>query len=107
VALEDFDARIGRGNHFFAIGAVPDGDAMSPPELARDAPVANAFEPIQKNRPLVIGNDFKQAACDRLLRRFGQRLHLAEPLRGKARLDDSLAAIAGADGMCVLRYLLD
>ena len=46
MAFDNFDARIERGNHFFAVGAMPDGNAMAPPELARDAPVANIFEPV-------------------------------------------------------------
>src|SRR5271154_6071157 len=38
VTVDDFHARVERGDHLFAIGAMPDGDAVAPPELARDAP---------------------------------------------------------------------
>ena len=66
VAVDDFDARIDRGNHFLAIGAMPDGNAMAPPELARDAPVANIFDPLQQDGALIFGHDLDQCRRRRL-----------------------------------------
>ena len=87
VAVDDFDARIERGDHFLAVGAMPDGDAMAPPELARDAPVANIVEPVEQDGALIIGDDFDQPVEDGFFRGLGERLHFHEPLRGDARLD--------------------
>ena len=102
VAFDDLDARVERGNHFFALGTMPDGNAMAPPKLARDAPVANIFEPLQQNGALVVRNNFDQAVDDNLCGGLGERLHFHEPLRGNARFDDGFAAVTGADGMSVL-----
>ena len=88
VAFHDFDARIERRNHFLAIGAMPDGNAMAPPELARDAPVANIFEPVRAEwcadfrGPLRSGRRARLACAGSA---SGFILH--EPLRGNARLD--------------------
>ena len=99
VAFDELDARIGGGDHLLAVVAVPDGDAMAPPELARNAPVANVVEPVEQNRALIVGDDLDQAATDSFLGGLGQRLHFHEPLRGDTRLDFGLAAIADADGV--------
>ncbi len=40
-------------------------------------------------------------------RGLGQRLHLHEPLRRSARLDDRAAAVAGADGVGVVDYFFE
>src|SRR5215472_8396882 len=61
MSLDDFDARIRRWDHLLAVRAMPDRNAMAPPELARDAPVANVFEPLQQNRALIVGHDFDEA----------------------------------------------
>ena len=75
---------------------------MPPPKLARDAPVANIFEPLQQNGALIVRHNFDQAVQDNFCRGPGERLHFHEPLRRNARFDDGFAAVAGADGMSVL-----
>src|SRR5215469_10247197 len=72
---------------------------MPPPELTRDAPIANVFEPLQQDRALIIGHDFNETVEHRLLRRLGQRFHSYEPLRGDTRLDLGFAAVADTDRM--------
>ena len=86
---------------------MPDGDAVAPPELAGDAPVANIFEPVGAGGALIIGDHFDKAVEDDFLRRLGERLHFHEPLRGEARFDNGFAAVAGADGVRVLGDAVD
>ena len=81
---------------------MPDGNAVAPPELARDAPVANIFEPLQQDGALIVGDDLDQSVENDFGGGLGERLHFQEPLRGDARLDDGFAAVAGADGVSVL-----
>ncbi len=69
---------------------------MSPPELPRNAPVANVVEPVQKDRALIVGHHLDQVFAHDFLRRLRQRRHLAEPLRGNPRLHFGLAAVAHA-----------
>ena len=76
--------------------AVPRGDAMAPPELARDAPVADVVHPIVVSLDPVLRDELDAAIVHRLDGLLGQRLRLDEPLRGDQRLDDGLAAIAVA-----------
>ena len=75
---------------------------MPPPELARDAPIANIFEPLQQDGALIVGHNFDQAREDDFCTGFGERLHFHEPLRRDARFDDGFAAVACADGVSVL-----
>ena len=104
--LDDLDARIRRRHHLLAIRAMPDRNAVPPPKLPRNAPVANIFQPLQQNRPLIVrhhfdfrrGPEFAGHCLARLLR---QRLHFHEPLRRNARLHNRFAAVARAHGMRV------
>ena len=76
--------------------AVPRRDAMSPPQLARDAPVVNVAHPLEVGFGVVLGNELDVAVLDHFDRAIRQRLNLHEPLRRQARLDDGLAAAAFA-----------
>ncbi len=78
---------------------MPDGNAVAPPELPRDAPVANVVEPVQQDGSLVVGHDLNQVFAHHFFRGLRQRIHLAEPLRGNARLDFGFAAVADAHGV--------
>ena len=70
---------------------------MSPPQLARDVPVADALEPIDVNGFPFPGQNANGALAYGFERRSCQRFHLHEPLIGEARLDDSVAAVAVPD----------
>ena len=76
-----------------AIRRVPDRDAVSPPQLARDAPILNVLQPIKinllkalwHNADLSIANGCQCFGC--------QRFDLNKPLRGDHWLDDLAAAL--------------
>ena len=79
-----------------AVVAVPDRDAVPPPELAADAPVADVLHPVQVDPGPALGDEAQPPALDRRDRRHGERLHLHEPLQRQVRLDDGVAAVAAA-----------
>src|SRR5205085_9080533 len=81
VLLQAFGAaartsRRGFASHddFPALAAVPGWDAMAPPELARNAPVADVIHPLVVGLHPVSRNKFNLAALHHLDRFFGQRL---------------------------------
>ena len=74
--------------------AVPHRNAMPPPELPRDVPVANALQPVHVHRFPPLGQDADRAVAHRLQRRLGERLHAHEPLVRQARLHHRVAAVA-------------
>ena len=94
--------RFAADGDFLAIGAVPRGNAMAPPELARDAPVANVAHPFEINAFPILRRDLNFSRLHGFDGRLGQWLHLHEPLRGSARLDNRAAAVASADRVGVL-----
>ena len=88
-----------------AVRAVPHRDAVAPPELARDAPVADVLHPVEVDLVEALRDDPDAPVAHRVDGRLGQRLDLDEPLRRDARLDDRVAALAVADGVDVLHDL--
>ena len=50
-------------DHLAAILAVPDRDAVSPPQLAADAPVTDVFHPVQVDLGETFGDDVMRAVC--------------------------------------------
>ena len=79
------------------LGAGPGRNAMSPPELARDAPVVDVVHPVQIDRAVVLRNDRDLAAFNGCRARSASGLNLDEPLRRQPRLDDRSATVALAD----------
>ena len=75
------------------VAAVIDGQPVSPPELARDAPRPDVLQPVQVAAPLALGVDPDPALGDRGVRRRGQLLHLHEPLERDQRLDPLARAL--------------
>ncbi len=73
---------------------MPRGNAMSPPQLPRDAPVVNVAHPLEVRLGVHLGHELDLALLDGFDGAVGQRLNLHEPLRRQARLGDGLAAIA-------------
>ncbi len=89
---------LSRNNDLVASRTVPRRNAMSPPQLPRDAPVMDVLHPVQVRLPVVLRRELDVAflhRCDGLVR---QRLDLHEPLRRKSRLNHGLAAVAVAHG---------
>ncbi len=102
VAARAGGGRFARDDDFLAFAAVPGGDAVAPPELARDAPVADVVHPLVIGLGPVRRNEANFSALhdgDGLL---GERLGLDEPLGGDERLDGGFAAIALAEGELVV-----
>src|ERR1035437_1168988 len=86
----------GDGN-LAAVGAVPCRDAMSPPELARDAPVVDILHPLEVGLLVHLRRKANVLLADGCFGLVSQRLNLDEPLCREARLDDRLASVAVAD----------
>ena len=86
---------------FGAAFAVPDGDAVSPPELAADAPVADVVHPVEIDFGEAFRDDLRIAVCDSVPCGLGERLHSHIPLLGNDWLDDVVAPIAVSDGVGV------
>ena len=84
-----------------AVGAVPRGYLMTPPELAGDAPVMDVFHPVEIGLGEAFGDELYSAVLDDVYRLLGQRLHLYKPLRAEHRLNDLAAAVAAADIVAV------
>src|SRR5262249_2180774 len=99
--------RFARYHDFAALAAVPRRDAMAPPELARDAPVANVVHPFEIGLGPVLRDKLDSARFDCLDGPPGQRLHLHEPLRRDQRLDPRFSRLAFADAQRVWLDLLD
>ena len=79
------------------IRAVPGWNAMSPPELARDAPVVDLIHPVQVDGLVILRREANVTIHDRGDRPVCQRLNLDEPLHREAGLDNIHAAAALAD----------
>src|SRR5579859_70098 len=82
--------------HVAAIVAVPDGDAMPPPELARDAPVVNVVQPVGVDLIEAFRHDLHEVIVDRAQGRRCQRGHFDEPLFGDKWFDDGIRAVTVA-----------
>ena len=70
---------------------------MAPPELARDAPVADVVHPLEVGLRSSSPGRTRSRRLDRGDGLLGERLRFDEPLRGDERLDDGLAALALAE----------
>ena len=70
---------------------------MSPPQLARDAPVADVAHPLEIGIRPIRRNEFRPALFNSRNRRLGERLDLHKPLRRQQRFDDGVAALAMSD----------
>ena len=81
--------------------AVPDGDLVAPPQLARDAPRADVAQPLQIAARLRLGPDAHPALLDGGDRRLGQLVHRHEPLQRDQRLDALARAVAEGHGVGV------
>ena len=66
---------------------------MSPPELAGDAPVADALQPVRVVVAPPLGHEPERAVAVGCERGPGERLHPDEPLIGEPRLDHRVAAV--------------
>ena len=79
---------------FTAVFAIPHGDAVPPPQLTGNAPIAYVFHPVVVNFRKPFGNETHAVFHYRRNRGFCQRLHFHEPLFRNNRLHDIVAAVA-------------
>src|SRR5205807_8986650 len=77
--------------------ARPDGDAVAPPELARDAPVADVLHPREVRVLPLLRDEARPAVAHRGRRGERERLYPDEPLARDERLDDGPATVADPD----------
>ncbi len=80
---------------------------MAPPKLARQRPIADVAHPVEIFFAAILRNDLDVAALHGRDRGLRQWLHLAEPLRGSAGLDDRAAALADSHGVRVIGDFLE
>src|SRR5215210_504269 len=98
---------VGSAHTGYAAGsiiAVPDRYAVTPPQLARDAPVPNALEPRRVILTPSLRHESNGAIAVRRQRRTGEWLHPDEPLIGEPRLDNSVATVAVPNRVTVRFY---
>src|SRR5437879_1352121 len=79
---------------------------MAPPQLARDAPVADVLHPVEVDAGEPLGNDPDATIADGLNGWVGQRLDAQVPLVEQQRLEDGSRSLAVPDAVRI-RLLLD
>ena len=89
------------------VGARPDRDLVSPPELARHAPVRRLLERLDRESVLALGVVADAPHLQRLDRRPCELVHAAPPLQRDERLDAGVAALTRADRVAVVLPLLE
>src|SRR5438067_11042785 len=77
---------------------------MSPPQLARDAPVVDIAHPVKIDLPEIFRNNRNLARLDGLLRAISQRFDLDEPLFRQSRFHDSSTAVALSERQRVILF---
>src|SRR5688500_13298732 len=82
-------------------GAIPDRDAMSPPQLAADTPILYILEPVEIGLFETFRHDLDAPVFHSGKTRICKRLDLHEPLGRDHRLDDLSAALCARDGGAV------
>ena len=93
--------------HFAAGVAVVGRNAVTPPELTRNAPILDVFHPVEVDLFKACRNKLGFAVAHRFDGGLGERLHANEPLLGDHRLDRGVAAVAGAHVVGMLLDLLE
>ena len=88
----DLDAR----SFAAALRRIPDGDAVSPPELAADAPVLDVLEPVVVDLFPAFGEEPDESVADGVTGLDRLRI-LEEPLLAEAGFDRDIGALAEAD----------
>ncbi len=69
---------------------------MTPPKLARDAPVLDVFHPVAVGILKFFGDELDFVAHDGVQGGLGQFGHADPPLQGEAGFDDGSRALGGA-----------
>ena len=85
-----------------ALVVVPGRNAMTPPELAADAPVFDAVHPVEIGLAPVRRHELDAPVLDRLDGRPGQRLDFHVPLVGQVGLDHRVRPVAARNHQLVV-----
>ena len=113
------DRRLGRKFEFCArfllvacrgicpIWTIIHGDPVSPPQLTRNAPVADVVHPMLVDFHPSLGMELDRSVLHHAQGRLGKRLHAHKPLVREIRLDDRMAPVTLADVDRVLLRLDD
>ena len=103
-----FEGLFGRGcDDEASFGEVPRRDALSPPQLARDAPVLDVLHPVAVGVPVLFGHEADGVLHDGARCGLGELLHREEPLHREFRLDGDARALRIADVVGVLLGLFE
>ena len=89
-----------------ALVAVEHGDAVAPPQLARDAPVLEVVQPVEVHLLPALGVELDGAVLHHARRVLLEAVHGHEPLLGLPGLELRVAAVARHDGVVVVLHLL-
>mgnify|MGYP000479565317 CR=1 FL=1 len=92
---------------FAAVLAIPDWNAVAPPELTGNAPVLDVFEPAGVDLFKAFRHEANVAGFHSCEGWLGEGRHLDEPLLADARLDGGVAAVAMADGVGVVFFVVE
>ncbi len=85
------------------VGAVPDGNTVSPPQLPRNAPVADAGHPVLVHFRPALGMEPDVSLLHHTQRGLRQGLHFHKPLVGQVRLDHRVAPVTASHTVGVVR----
>ena len=88
-----------RNDHLTAVLAIPHRNPVPPPQLPRNAPIADVFHPMTVGILPFLRIEHEFAFFPRGKRLVCKRLHFDKPLLRKVRLHNAVAAIAMPDGM--------
>ena len=91
----------------FAVGPIPGGNLVPPPNLARDAPRLNVAHPFEERVFPMLGHKSGLPLLDRGNRRAGQGLGIDEPLVGEPRLKRRTRPVAMGNRMNVILDAID
>ena len=102
-------AAVGRrpGDRDVTVGAAPDRQLMTPPELPREAPVGRVLERVGREAMLARRVEARPPLLQRVDRGGGELIHPTPPLAPDERLDPRVAALAGADRVPVALAALE
>ena len=91
----------------FVLRAVPDRDAVAPPQLARDSPVVHVVHPVEVALLHGLRVDDGVAGAHGVAGHLRQLVDLDKPLQRKPRLDRLAGALRVAHGVHVRAHFLD
>ena len=93
--------------HIRAVREVPGRNALSPPELAADAPVVGVLHPVAVGVAVLVRNELYEAVFDAGECSRRELVHLEEPLGAEPRFDDAVGALRISYRRGVIFYFFD